>query len=127
MNAVTVEPQHDKNNKIPCAPSEDSRSAWASTDWVVALAGLNLCWAHRSFCLFCHAEVHLLVLTCFFTSSNAPLCLSMSSNNFTAESATDCRSGLGGLKVKFRKSNESSFDYFLVGTSVGQAILTNFK
>ena len=29
INAL-IEPQHDKTNKMTCAPGEDSRSAWAS-------------------------------------------------------------------------------------------------
>ena len=64
-----------------CAPCEDSdqprhlpsedRSAWVRnptllqadsedrSDWANAQAYLSLCWAHKSFCWFCHAPAHL--------------------------------------------------------------------
>ena len=44
----------DKTNKMTCAPSEDS--AWAS-----AQSDQSLPWAHRSFCWFGHAAVHLMI------------------------------------------------------------------
>ena len=76
------EPPHDKTNKMTCAPNEDSdqpghppslirvfaarmkefwvlsyilsrqRRFWS--DWADAQADLSLCWAHRTFCWFCH-------------------------------------------------------------------------
>ena len=76
---MTNEPQHDKTNKMACAPSEDW-SAWASTqfeqshavrmkkvlvlathwahsedpsDWVDAQADLSLHWVHMPYCWFC--------------------------------------------------------------------------
>ena len=71
-----------KNNKMTCAPSEDSdqpghlpslirgfavrrntgplTTYWEhSEDWVDAQADLILRWAHRSFCWFCHETAHL--------------------------------------------------------------------
>ena len=85
------EPHHDKTNKMTCTPSEDSDQIslcpvwpesslcahWVTknprflhadsedwSDWADAQADLNLCWAHRLFCWFCHAVVHLEVNTC---------------------------------------------------------------
>ena len=83
-----IEPPHDKNNKMTFAPSEDSdqpghppslirvftvhmKKAWVLSypvsaqwrlwsDWADALADLSLCWAHRSFCWFCHEAAQLL-------------------------------------------------------------------
>ena len=84
-----TKPQHDKTNKMAYAPSEDSDqpghppslirvfavhstgssgpkvsscrqprlwSDWADAD---AQADLTLCWAHSSFCWFCHAVAQL--------------------------------------------------------------------
>ena len=76
----TLEPQHDKTNKMPCAPSEDSdepgyppslirafavrmKKAWVFSyhlsaqrrlwsDWADAQADLSLRWAHMPFCCF---------------------------------------------------------------------------
>ena len=77
------EPPHDKTNKMTFVPSDDSdqpghppslirvfavRSMgslgpnfasggqrWLWSDWADAQADLSLCWAHTSFCWFCHA------------------------------------------------------------------------
>ena len=89
---TTFEPEHDKPNKIICAPSEDSdqpghppsltrvfavRSMsgqgpkmsscgqWKLwSDMADTQADLSLRWAHTSFCLFCCAVTHLFVFTC---------------------------------------------------------------
>ena len=82
------EPQHDKTNKMACAPSEDSDQpghppsltrvfavrmnkpwAWSYplsaqrrlwSDWSsAAQADLSLRWAHMSFCWFCHAVAQM--------------------------------------------------------------------
>ena len=81
------EPPHDKTIKVACAPSEDSdqpghppslirvftvrlKKQWALSyplraqrrlwsDWADAQADLNLCWAHSSFCWFCHEAAHI--------------------------------------------------------------------
>ena len=81
------EPPHDKNNKMACAPSEDSdrpghppspirvfavrmKKAWVLSyplsaqrrlwsDWAKAQADLSLCWAHMPFCWFCHAVAQM--------------------------------------------------------------------
>ena len=73
------EPEHDKTNKMTCAPSKDSDqsesslSAWRSigsqathkahsedwSDWADAWADQGLLWVHRSFYLFCHAPAHI--------------------------------------------------------------------
>ena len=71
----TYELPHDKTNKMSCVPSEDSDqprhppslmsslSAWRklgslATHWAhsedSAQSDLSLCWAHKSFCWFCH-------------------------------------------------------------------------
>ena len=85
---IMIEQQHDKMNKMTCAPSADSdqprqppslislccalngklrtwdfsscrqRSIWS--DWADAQADLCLCWAHRSFCLFCSVAAQLI-------------------------------------------------------------------
>ena len=71
-----IEPEHDKNHKMTCAPREDSDqpghplpsvcAQWLAKDprflhaesedsaWADAWADLSLRWAHRSFCWFCH-------------------------------------------------------------------------
>ena len=49
--SVEIEPQHDKTNKMTCAPSKD-------TDQPGPPPYLSHCWAHRSF-LFCHAPSQL--------------------------------------------------------------------
>ena len=39
------------------------RSGWASedwSDWADSQADLSLCWAHRSFCWFCHGAAHFM-------------------------------------------------------------------
>ena len=84
--ACPFEPQHDKTNKMACAPSEYSdqpgqmpspigvfavlmKIPWALSyplnaqrrllsDWVVAQVDLNIRWAHRPYCWFCHAVAH---------------------------------------------------------------------
>ena len=78
------EPHRDKSNKMACAPSEDSDqpehppSLWALwlakdpvllhadskdwSDWAHAQADLSLCWAHKSFCWFCHAQVQICLI-----------------------------------------------------------------
>ena len=96
-----------KTNKLACAPSEDSdqpghppslirvfavrmkkscvlsypmsaqRRLWSVS--ANAQADLSLCWAHRSFCWFCHEAAHLLLLLCSWckrvqrNGSNTPL------------------------------------------------------
>ena len=45
-----TKPQHDKTNKMTCAPSEDSDQHMPRL--------ICLRWAHRSFCWFCHAAAH---------------------------------------------------------------------
>ena len=83
---LTFEPPHDKTNKMAWAPSEDSdqpghppslirvfavrrKKAWVLryalsayqrlwSDWADAKADLSLCWAHISFCWFCHEAAH---------------------------------------------------------------------
>ena len=85
---IIIEPPHDKTNKMTVAPSEDSDKpghlpslSWVFTvhmkkpwvlsyplsaqwrlwsDWVDTQADLSLCWAHMSFCRFCHAAAHLI-------------------------------------------------------------------
>ena len=85
-----IEPQHDKTNKLTCAPSKDSgqpghpsslirdftvlmKKSWVisypwsaqwrlSSDWADAQADLSLHWAHRSFCWFCRAAVRIIVI-----------------------------------------------------------------
>ena len=80
------EPPHDKTNKMACAPSEDSdqpghppslirvfavrmKIAWVLSYplsaqrrlwsvWANVQADLSLCWAHMSFCWFCHEAAH---------------------------------------------------------------------
>ena len=84
---MIIEPQHDKNNKLTCAPSEDSdqpgypprlirvfavrlkkpkvldyplsgqRRFWS--EWADAQADVCLRWAHKSFYWFCHAAAQL--------------------------------------------------------------------
>ena len=84
--SLKFEPPHNKTNLMTCAPNEDSnqpghppslirvfavrsvgsqgskvssvgqRRLWL--DWAYDQADLNLCWAHRWFCWFCHAVVH---------------------------------------------------------------------
>ena len=44
------------NYKDPMFLHADSED-WS--DWADAQADLSLCWAHRSFCCFCHAVAHL--------------------------------------------------------------------
>ena len=86
--ADRYEPQHDKTNKMTCAPIEDSdqpghppslirvfavrsmgslrpkvsscgqRRLWSH--WVDAQAELSLRWAHMSFCWFCHEMAHIM-------------------------------------------------------------------
>ena len=51
------EPAHDKTSASSCR----QRRLW--WDWADAQADLNLCWAHRSFCGFCHALAHSQDLT----------------------------------------------------------------
>ena len=88
----TIEPPHDKPNKMACAPSEDSdqpghppslirvssvrsmgswgpklsscgqRRCWS--DWMDAQADLSLRWAHMPFCWFCHVAAQLLQMSC---------------------------------------------------------------
>ena len=74
-------PQHDKTNKMICAPSEDSdqpghqpslirvpsctqdqKLLHADSEDAVAQADLMLRWAHRSFCWFCHAAAQMWIL-----------------------------------------------------------------
>ena len=84
----SVEPQHNKTNKMTCVPSKD-RSAWASTQsdhsslsawrnlgslathwahsedsdqtgWMPRL--ICVCWAHRSYCWFSHDEAQLWIV-----------------------------------------------------------------
>ena len=87
LNPRQFEMQHDKTNKIACAPSKDSdqpghppslisvfavrfmgslgpsasscgqQRLWS--DWANAQADLSLRWAHRSFCCFCLASAYL--------------------------------------------------------------------
>ena len=92
-----IEPQHDKTNKMTCAPSEVSdqlghppslirvfavrmRKYWVLSyplstlwrvwsDWVDAQADLSLWWAQRSFWWFCH-EVAYLVFSCSLSTMN---------------------------------------------------------
>ena len=83
-----TEPPHDKTNIVVSAPSEDSdqpehppslirvvavrmKIHWVLnyplraqqrlwSEWVDAQADLNLRWAHRSFCWFCHEVAQML-------------------------------------------------------------------
>ena len=85
--------EHDKTNKMTCAPSEDSdqpghppslirvftvcmKKAWILnyllnaqwrlwSDWANAQADLSLRWVHRSFCWFCHDETAQLLNASF--------------------------------------------------------------
>ena len=57
----------------PAQSDQSSRSTWRNlgflvthwahsedlSDWVNAQADLSLCWAHRSFCWFCHAQTYI--------------------------------------------------------------------
>ena len=73
------EPAHDKTSKLTCAPSEDSDQPGQArlislhcpseeslcpklpikrTAITNQTGHLSLCWAHRSFCWFCHAVAH---------------------------------------------------------------------
>ena len=73
------EPEHDKTNKMACAPSEDSYQSrhqslycalngWLGTQGffvriakaLIRLGDLSLRWAHRSFCWFCHALAQII-------------------------------------------------------------------
>ena len=90
---ISVEPPHDKTNKMACAPSEDSdqlpslirvfavrmkkaqvlsypliaqRRLWS--DSADAQADLSLRWAHRPFCWFCHEAAQFMVHNLFSTS-----------------------------------------------------------
>ena len=83
-----VEPPHDKTNKMTVCPaktqislgicpvwSESSLCAqWVAkdpsflhadsedwSDWADAQADLSLCWAHMTFCWFCHEVAHFYV------------------------------------------------------------------
>ena len=84
---MTTEPQHDKTNKLTCAPSVDydqpghppslirafamrSMGSWQPkaspcrqrrlwSDWVDAQAELSLHWVHISFCWFCRTVTQL--------------------------------------------------------------------
>ena len=38
------------------------------SDWAGAQADLSLCWAHRSFCWFCHVQAHIIILMSPFLS-----------------------------------------------------------
>ena len=86
QNLTMNEPQHDKTNKMACAPSEDSdqlgqstslirvfavrmKKAWVLsyplsaqrrlwTDWADAQADLSLRWVNMPFCWFCHEAAH---------------------------------------------------------------------
>ena len=91
-------------NKMACTPSEDSdqpghppclirvfavrmKKAWVLSyplsaqqrlwsDWVDAQADLSLCWAHRSFCWFCHEAAQILSITMYFHfTHNYQICL----------------------------------------------------
>ena len=80
------EPQHDKTNKMTVCPTKTLislgiRSVWSEpslcaqwvtwdsrylhvdsedwSDWVDAQVDLSLCWAHRSFCWFCHVAAQM--------------------------------------------------------------------
>ena len=76
-----IEPQHDKTNRMTCAPSEDSdQTGWMlrlCAQWVAQVPVLHadsedsdqagrmpglicLFWVHVSFCWFCHAQAQLL-------------------------------------------------------------------
>ena len=66
---VSFEPEHDKTNKMICAPIEDSahpRSLirvfavrFMGSQGQNVQADLSLRWAHMSFCWFCHAAADL--------------------------------------------------------------------
>ena len=76
----SFEPAHDKTIRMTCSPSEahinlDIRPVWSKcslcaathwahskdwSEWANAQADMSLRWAHRSFCWFCRAAVHLL-------------------------------------------------------------------
>ena len=48
--------EHDKINKLVCAPSKYAKSLDIQPVWSTnAQADLSLCWVHTSFCCFCHA------------------------------------------------------------------------
>ena len=88
MGGLLFVPQHDKTNKMTCAPSEGSDQIkslrcqhketldpWlpiphtAKTDQTVrmdAQAYQSLRWAHKPFCWFCHAPAHLLPIGFLF-------------------------------------------------------------
>ena len=89
---IIIEPPHDKNNEMACAPSDDSgqpghtpslikvfavrmKKAWVLSypmsaqrrlwsDWADVQADLSLRWAHRSFCWLCHEAAHLYFQQC---------------------------------------------------------------
>ena len=82
----SFEPLNDKNNKMTCAPSEDSDQSghppslirfvtvlmkkhylfsaqWRLwSDWADAKADLSLRWVHRWFCWFCRATAHFIIM-----------------------------------------------------------------
>ena len=90
---------HGKSNKMTCAPNEDSdkpgyllslvrvitvrmtkpcplsaqRRLWS--DWMDAQADLSLRWAHRSFCVFCHASAQMVYETLWSGKYNFRLVL----------------------------------------------------
>ena len=85
MVVSSNEPEHDKTNSRVCLAkpqislgirpvwSESSLSAWRNlgsftthwahskdwSDWVDAQTDPSLCWAHRSFCWFCHTAAQM--------------------------------------------------------------------
>ena len=62
---------HMKKPWVLGYPWSAQRRLWS--DWADAQADLNLCWAHRSFCWFCHAAAYifLLVFTVWFSCSQS--------------------------------------------------------
>ena len=93
LQISTVQPAHDKTNKMVCAPSEDSdqpghppslirvfavrsmgsqgpkpsscgqRRLWSN--WVDAQTDLSLRWAHMPFCWFCHEAARFSITSLF--------------------------------------------------------------
>ena len=104
----SYEPQHDKSNKMICAPSEDAnqpghpprlnkvfafrmkkhwvlsyplsaqRRLWS--DWADAQADMSLCRAHMPFCWLYHAAAHI---SCSLCVSGICLLLFDILNNYT--------------------------------------------
>ena len=97
---IIIEPPHDKNNEMACAPSEDSdqpghtpsltkvfavrmKKAWVLcypmsaerrlwSDCADAQADLSLRWTHRSFCWLCHEAAHIFSTMWFFHKAMGP-------------------------------------------------------